>query len=118
MGTTGNTRHVDMQRFDGADETTGIRRRFAEPGQPVNPFESVCIGLFVGDTLSHEVYGANEGPAATRQARRLRSQGIAARLVWVNCGAWARDLWIRDLHRPLGSNPSAFYGVFPGDVTE
>lgn len=114
----GAARGTELERFDGASEITGIRRRFAAPREPLNPFQAVCIGLFIGGTLSHEAYGANEISQAVRHARRLRRNGVGGRLRWLNCGAWARDMWIRDLSRPLGTQPDAFYGSFPADVLE
>lgn len=107
-----------MLRFDGVDEQTGVRRRIAAPTSAVNPDLPVCLGLFIGGDLTHDVYGATRMDEAVRHARRLRSNGVGAYLEWLNTDAWCRDLWVQDLKRPLGVPPSRFYGAIPPEVTK
>lgn len=112
-------REHELSRFDGVEEQTGVRRRLAAncQGCPVNPHLAVCVGLFIGGDLTHEVYGANRMQDAVRHARRLRATGVGARLVWLNTDAWNRDLWVQDLTRPVGTPPGRFYGPIPEDLT-
>lgn len=76
----------------------------------------VCIGMFRGGLLTHEIYGANERSRALREAARMRSQGWVAQLAWLNCGLWVRDLWVRDLARPLDHHPDRFYGTLEAPI--
>lgn len=77
----------------------------------LNVTKPVCIGMFRGGMLSHELYGANDRARALREANRMRAQGWAVRLGWLNCGLWVKDLWVCDLARPLDQHPDRFYGT-------
>lgn len=76
----------------------------------LNVRKPVCIGMFRGGLLTHEIYGATERARAMREAARMRSQGWVAQLAWLNCGLWVRDLWVCDLARPITLHPDRFYG--------
>lgn len=83
--------------------------RFMEQSN-VDPHQPVCIGLFQGDKFTHKVFGASERSVALREARKIRARGVAARLEWLNTGAWCAELWTKDLTRPLETHPDTFYG--------
>lgn len=92
-------------------EPRRTRLRLAASDERLNPRQAVCIAVYGGDGLSHEVFGANQRGAALRLVDRMRRQGQRVRAVWQNLSAVVcGELWVKDLARPLGANPSTFYG--------